>query len=379
MYHLSKRFTVPFLVLGLLLAASLACGSGTVSPTAEQAQAPTTTVSEATESLESTNTPEPTPVPPTPTPQPIGMNRGNPFPRSEVVSAPNWDTQVLEVVRGDEAWQAIQAANQFNEPAPEGMEYLLVKLHVKSTYADSDEHSISGSDFKVTGDRLIEYFTASVVEPDPQLDAQLFAGGETEGWSSYLIGQGESNLILIVDELLSFDENRLRFIALDDGASISVAPELSDIEPTDLGKERGSPAPFGEAVTTEDWQVTLLEVVRGDEAWTMVQEANRFNDPPEEGMEYIAVKVHVRYISTVDESAQMDGSYFKTTGSASVLYDWPSVVEPSPELSITLFPGGEYEGWVILQAAQDETDLIAVFEPLLDFSGKNKRFLSLEP
>jgi len=195
MYHLSKRFTVPFLVLGLLLAASLACGSETASPTAEQAQAPATTASEATESLEPTNTPEPTPVPPTPTPQPIGMSRSNPFPRSEVVSAPNWDVQVLEIVRGDEAWQAIQAANQFNEPAPEGMEYLLVKLHVKSTYADSDEHSISGSDFKVTGDRLIEYFTASVVEPDPQLDAQLFTEGETEGWSSYLIGQGEGNLI----------------------------------------------------------------------------------------------------------------------------------------------------------------------------------------
>ena len=379
MYHLSKRFAVPFLVLGLLLAASLACGSETVSPTAEQAQAPPTTASEATESLEPANTPEPTSVPPTPTPQPIGMNRSNPFPRSEVVSAPNWDAQVLEVVRGDEAWQAIQAANQFNEPAPEGMEYLLVKLHVKSTYADSDEHLISGSDFKVTGDRLIEYFTASVVEPDPQLDAQLFTGGETEGWSPYLIGQGEGNLILIVDELMSFDENRLRFIALDEGASISVAPELGDIRPTDLGKERGNPAPLGETVTTEDWEVTILEVVRGDDAWTMVQEANQFNDPPEEGMEYIAVKVHVRYISTVDESTQIDDSYFKTTGSASVLYDWPSVVDPSPELNITFFPGGEYEGWVILQSAQGETDLVAVFEPLFDFSGENKRFLSLEP
>jgi hypothetical protein len=257
------------------------------------------------------------------------------------------------------------------------MEYLLVKLYVKSTYADSDEHSISGSDFKVTGDRLIEYFNASVVEPEPVLDVQLFAGGETEGWSAYPIGQGEGNLILIVDELLSF-ENRLRFIALDDGASISIAPELGDIKPTDLGKDRDSPAPYGEKVITEDWEVAILEVVRGDDAWKLVQEANQFNEPPTEGMEYIVVKVQMRYISTVDGSVNIDGSYFKALGSANVLYDWPSVVDPDPALDVTLYPGGRYEGWTVAQVAKGEAGLVLQFEPLLDFSGKNKRFLALE-
>jgi hypothetical protein len=307
------------------------------------------------------------------------MSRSNPYPHSELVSAPNWDVQVLEVVRSDEAWQLIQGANQFNEPAPEGMEYLLVKLHVKCMYEDDEEHSISEADFEVTGDRLIRYWTAMVVAPDPQLDARLFQGGETEGWAVYLVGQGEDNLILIVDELMSFDENRFRFIALDEDAAISVAPDLGAIQPTDLGEERGNPAPFGETVTTEDWEVTILEVVRGDEAWTMVQEANQFNEPPEEGMEYVAVKAHARYISTVDESLAIDGSYFETTGSAGVLYDPPSIVDPSPVLDATLFPGGQYEGWVTLQAAQDETGLLAVFEPWFALTSKSRRFLSLEP
>ena len=111
----------------------------------------------------------------------------------------------------------------------------------------------------------------------------------------------------------------------------------------------------------------------------MAQEANEFNDPPVEGMEYIAVRVYAQYIGTKDSPAQIDGSYFKTTGSASVLYDLPSVVDPEPAFDATLFPGGEVEGWVILQAAQEETDVIAVFEPLFSFSSANKRFLSLEP
>jgi hypothetical protein len=305
------------------------------------------------------------------------MSRSNPALRTDVVSAPNWDVQVLEVIRGDEAWQAIQAANQFNEPALEGWEYILVKLWVKSTATDSEEHPIGSGDFKITGDRLIRYTSASVVEPDPPLDAKLFTDGETEGWTAYLVNKGENSLILIIDELWNFDDDRFRFIALDE-ASITVDPELADVEPTDLGTDRASPAPFGETVTTEDWQVTVLEVVRGDEAWQMAQEANQFNDPPDEGMEYVAARVNVRYISTTDKAETIDGSSFNTTGSANTLYDLPLVVDPEPALDVALFPGGEYEGWVVLQAAQGETGLTLVFEPLFDFSGKNRRFLSLE-
>jgi hypothetical protein len=378
-----------FIVLAVvaLVVASLACGESTPQPRATATPVPESQEVESepsqttapTGEAEPTDTPEPTPLPPTPTRQPIGMSRKNPHPSSAVVSAPNWEVQVQQVVRGNEAWQLIQAANQFNEPAPEGMEYLLVRLHVKCTYDDNEEHPISESDFKVTGDRLIRYWTASVVAPDPQLDARLFQGGETEGWAVYLVGQAEGNLILIVDETFSFDEDRLRFIALDEGAAIRAAPELGNIKPTDLGTERQNPAPFGETVTTENWEVTVLEAVRGDRAWAMVQEANQFNDPPEEGMEYVAVKTSVRYISTVDEPETMDSTYFNSTDSANVLYDLPMVVDPSPALDVTLYPGGEYEGWVTLQAAQGGSGLLAVFDPPFTLTGRNRRFLSLEP
>lgn len=390
-----KRQNLLLVMVATLLLAASACGGATpeatVMPEATDVPQPTDTpeptdtsvptdtpVPSDTPTPEPTDTPTPTPVPPTATPEPVGMNRSNPYPRSQLVSAPNWDVQVQEVIRGDEAWQLVQGANPYNEPAPEEMEYLLVRLHVKCTYDDDEEHSISGSDFKVTGDRLVKYRTASVVKPEPPLEAQLFSGGETEGWSAYLVGEGEGNLILVVDELMNWDEDRFRFIALEEGASVSVPQELGDIKPTDLGEERGNPAPFGETVTTEDWQVNIVEAVRGDEAWAMVQEANPYNEAPREGMEYVAVKAHVRYISTVDESISVDNFYFKTTGSAGVLYDPPSIVDPSPVMEVTLYPGGEYEGWVTLEAAQDETDLLVVFEPAFDMTQTNRRFLSLE-
>ncbi len=220
---------------------------------------------------------------------------------------------------------------------------------------------------------------ASVVEPDPQLDASLFSGGEAEGWAAYLISLNETNLILVVDELFNFDSDAKRYIALEEGASINISSDLENIQPTDLGKERNEPAPRTETVVTEDWELLITDVIRGNEAWTMVQEANQFNEPPLEGFEYIAIKVRTRYIGTEDKAVNIDGTFFKSTGSAGVLYDAPTIVDPLPQLDISLYPGGEFEGWIVVQASVDETNMMLVFEPLFDFGGRNKRFILIEP
>jgi len=332
--------------------------------------------------LLSTDTPLPIDTPnPVSTPATVaqGLTRNNPYPASTLVSAPNWDIQVLEFKRGDAAWQDIQAANSFNEPAPEGMEYLLVKLHVKSKYTDADQHSISGCDFAVTGDHLIDYTCGMSAEMDPSLDAELSAGEESEGWASYLIAKGEKNLILVFQELLSLDENSTRYIALDKGASIRISSDLANIKPTDLGKTRDAPAPRAQKLISQDWELSITDVVRGPDAWTMLQEANPYNDPPADGMEYIAVKIHVRSIGTADKPASIDASLFTSTGSAGVTYDQPSASAPDPALEISLFPGGQYDGWLVLQAAQAETGMMLVFNPSVDGTNENQRFISLEP
>jgi len=378
-----KRNFVSFLALAVILLASLACGtSSTVAPqpTKESDQ----DIVGASKPPVVTNTPETTKTiesPPTHTPTIIGLSRNNPFSCTDLVSAPNWDVQVIDIKRGEEAWQDIQAANMFNESAPEGMEYLLVKIHAKSTYADSDDHSISGCDFDVTGDKLINYTCsmASVVEPDPHLDARLYSGGETEGWAAYLVAQNEGNLMLVVDESYNFDSDAVRYIALNDGATIDIPPDLESIKTTDSGKNRNAPASRTEKVITEDWELLITDVIRGDTVWEMVQEANQFNDPPKDGFEYIAVRIHVRYIGSEEKPTSIDGSYFKSTGSAGILHDAPSIVDPSPQLDISLYPGGEYEGWIVVQASVGETNMMLVFEPIFDFSDKNKRFISLEP
>ncbi len=395
----AARIDKPLLFfVGIFAIVSLACNLGSAAeptqpaPTVEQAQVEPSSTMVSTKAPEATATTKPTQAPlptatiiPTDTPvaAPPGMSRSNPFPATELVSAPNWDIQVLEVKRGEEAWKEIQAAYDYNVEAAQGMEYLLAKLHVKSTYADSEEHNINYCDFSATGDRIIQYTcgSAPVIGPEPQLDATLLTGGEADGWVQFMVAQGEGNMILVFDEAMNFEEDTERYIALDEGASISISPDLAAIKPNDLGVKQSNPAPINEKVITEDWEVTVLEVVRGQEAWNIVKEANSYNDPPSAGLEYIVVKTHVRNIAT-EEKPQLvygNGGSYTTTGSKNVIYDNTTfVVPPNPVLACTLYPGGECEGWSVLEAGVGETDVVLIFEPILDFSGLNKRYLSLE-
>lgn len=383
-----KKFRL-FIIPIIFALVSLSCGGTTkadpeiVNPVAATDAVIDGGVTEPAQVTESTIAPTAQVQQPTvePTLAPMGYSRANPFPGTEVVSVPNWEVQVLEIKRGADAWNDIQAANAYNDPAPEGKEYLLVKIHVKCKYNDRDEHSISNYDFDVTGDKAILYTSSmfSVVVPAPELEATLFADGETEGWSAYLVTQGEGNLMLIFDEMWSFSDNSKRYISLDTNASIKVPSELSSITASELGKDRTSPVPFNEKLVTEDWETSILESVRGDAAWSLVQEANQFNDPPIEGYEYIAVKFYVRNIGTQDESKSIDGYSYNITGSANILHDLPSVVDPEPALDISLYPGGEYSGWVVFQSIIGETDLMFAFDENWSLFDDGIRYLAFDP
>lgn len=308
----------------------------------------------------------------------VGFSRENPYPLSGMISAPHWDVEITEIVREEEAWKAIKSANQFNQPAPEGYEYLLLNLHVISTYEDDEIHWITSDDFDVTGSYQAIYSRAYAEAPEPVFDGEVSAGGEVSGWAAYMIRDDETDLMLIVDELVNGKDDRFRFIAIDEGASVSPLTGFGGIEPSSVGTSRTDPAPLGETVTTEDWEIQLLEVIRGDDAWVFIDEGNQFNDPPGEGMEFIAVLVKVRKIGSTNRSGYISSYEFTSTGSANIIHDPTYVIEPPPVLEVNLYPGGEYQGWVVVQGEIGEENMTLIYEPDFDFSGANTRYLSLE-
>jgi len=100
---------------------------------------------------------------------------------------------ITGTIRGDEAWKLIQNENMFNDPAPEGMEYILAKVAVSVTGADTEEvaFTISEYDFEFVSKKGNTYSGASVVTPD-ELQAELYKGGTTEGYVAGLIDKGDA-------------------------------------------------------------------------------------------------------------------------------------------------------------------------------------------
>lgn len=152
-----------------------------------------------------------------------------------------------------------------------------------------------------------------------------------------------------------------------DGATESqeateTAKEEVDEKEKPLGT-RSNPLPFGDTITVKEniyddsfnsyeslVEITLLETIRGEEAWKMIQEENMFNEPADEGFEYAMVKVKgfLKESETEDDSLHFSSMNFNFVSNDGEVYDWAMVVVPN-ELSKELYNGGTAEGYIVNQ------------------------------
>ncbi len=329
---------------------------------------------------------------PTPAPIDLGRNRSTPYPLGSVASMRDWSLEILRVIRGEEALRRIQDVHLFGAQPSENREYILIEL--AATYTGSGQADISKSNFALTGSSGI-LWAPYITTPDTEIEATLLRGGTTLGWIAFEIDQNETDLILLVNTgsfLLSLSEtvrlyayglvgilddyygaiDTAYYVALELGAKVdSVVDELPVAN--NLGKISENPVPAGAKARTDYFEIEIVEVIRGNDAWSMLKAASQFNDPPDPGMEYVLVLVRVRSIVTNISSIADDA--FRTVGERRVVWDTPSVREPKPALGAVLYPGAVHEGWVALQAAVDEQDMLVVFEHTVGFGDIDRRYL----
>jgi len=132
-----------------------------------------------------------------------------------------------------------------------------------------------------------------------------------------------------------------------------------------VGYSRDNPAPIGTSldIEFEYWlenykaRIMLLEVIRGGEAWKRIKEANIFNDPPEEGFEYILAKVRFEYLEGPDPDTKYDLSplHFTAVSEDGKDYERPLIVDPEPSIGVSLYPGASHEGWVSFHVAIEDS------------------------
>ena len=273
----------------------------------------------------------------------LGTTRANPLSRGAPVTVAGWQVEVLDMVRGEPAYERLRKANSNNKPPPAGTEYLLLNLRAISR---TEQTALSRGDVQIIGARDYAYNGFAAVPPTPLFEAtgKVAAGQTIEGWSAYLVGTDEPDLVLAVGSLIT---GAARFLALTEGAHFAPDRTLLEITPNRVGADWHEPAVADEQVITDDWALTLLQMERGETAWQRIFAANRYNKPPPAGFEYVAAFVRVRRIADDDQPNLISGGYFSAaTGTEEV--QQPSVVAPEPELNAQLFPGGTAEGWVVV-------------------------------
>ncbi|NLG84987.1 MAG: hypothetical protein GX493_10370 [Firmicutes bacterium] len=143
------------------------------------------------------------------------------------------------------------------------------------------------------------------------------------------------------------------------------------------GYSRLNPAPIGTTLTItregdfgkHTARITLLEIMRGEQAWNMVRQANPFNRPPKNGYEYLLAKIRFELVAMEDPEARLELSpgHFTAVSAEGEDYDYPLVVAPEPSISAKLYQGAQREGWVVFQIKIGDNPLITYGR---DFKGK---------
>lgn len=155
----------------------------------------------------------PTPLPTNTPPGPVLGERGNPYPVGQTAvltqgGSLEFELAVQEVIRGEAALQRIQQANQFNDPPPEGFEFVLVYVEVSYTGADEGMLEIGKFDTSVvTNGRVIAYsdtFTYSPCCLDPEFEIALLSGGTAGGWLALPTSLDDPAPLLLLGDSLYF-------------------------------------------------------------------------------------------------------------------------------------------------------------------------------
>ncbi len=157
------------------------------------------------------------------------------------------------------------------------------------------------------------------------------------------------------------------------GSDAEVTPTNGDNGEGQNSNSRTNPAGLNETfvVQMDDWlvgkvkfEVEMIDVKSGDEAWQIIKAGNMFNDPPGEGKEYIMAKFRIKVLETEEDEAfdLMFISFSAISGSGVEYSEFVSVAGVEPDLYNDLYEGAEHEGWKFFIVDEDDENPVAAME-----------------
>jgi hypothetical protein len=256
-----------------------------------------------------------------------------------------WRITVGEVVAGAEANALLVQTNPENPAAPDGLSYIATLVTVENR---SDRPlSIAQADFAVSGGDGILRRSPGAVLPDPPLHAVVAPGASSEGWVVSTVNDPAAALLWYDSATIASGWGDAVF-ALAEGATLPAVEAIEGAD-TDVGADPARPAAIGDTVRTGGWEVTVQDVIYGQEVFDLADFRLRALGSGYGGIGgFIGINVAVRNVSPF-------AAYFAT--SALEIADpmgepWDhttTLTPPNPDVSREYLPGASGEGWVAFE------------------------------
>lgn len=108
------------------------------------------------------------------------------------------------------------------------------------------------------------------------------------------------------------------------------------------------------------YDMTLTEVISGDQAWNIIKNANMYNDAPESGSHYILAKFRISNIKVLSEPPfELSRYMFEAVSKDGYTYDLPFIIVPNA-FDTKVYLGGTFEGYVGFEVKDGDSPKIVM-------------------
>ena len=300
--------------------------------------------------------------------------REQPVPVGDTGSVGNWEISIISVT--PVATDVVLAANQFNQPPPEGHQFFMAKVAVAYLGQEPVDATFE-LNFQAVGNLGRGYTTfdnsCGTYDGDENDIGTMFYGAYAEADVCWQVpAEDADSLLMYVEPFFSFDDEVVWF-----SLGNEVAPSPATSSPPAQGtsstivqdSSRENPIAIGSTGLVENYQITVVEVI--PDATNVVLGQNQFNDPPDPGQQFVMVRVSLLYTGQESADPAFELS-FKAVGALNrgySTYDNDCGVYEESEYDVgEMFPGSSAQVNVCWSVpVEDAPTLVMYVEPFFSF------------